>query len=95
LGARVLSLAIVCNERPAANPLTRPAPADESAVAGTPLPQGGEGHCQGLGGTGDEEAAGKLACSVISVEPQEPRDHEVCAQDDSAGVGMTAAGDKK
>ena len=28
-------------------PLTRPAPADESAVAGHPLPQGGEGHCNG------------------------------------------------
>jgi hypothetical protein len=31
-------------EQQALNPLTRPAPADENAVAGHPLPQGGEGQ---------------------------------------------------
>jgi hypothetical protein len=48
----VLSHAIVYNERPGRNPLTRPAPADESAFAGHPLPQGGEGALSRLGWDG-------------------------------------------
>ena len=44
----VLSHAIVYNEQPGRNPLTRPAPADESAVAVHPLPSG-EGRISDLG----------------------------------------------
>ena len=62
LGGRessVVSHAIVCNERPGRNPLTRPAPADDSAGCGPPSPPRGRGAISTVRWGGTLEGGGE------------------------------------